>query len=295
VNTWQAYNAWGGKSLYAFNSTGKVPADHVSFDRPYNPRVTVPIAFEIGLVRFLERNGYDVSYTTDVDTDRNPVELRGHRLVISSGHDEYWSNEMFDAFEAERDKGTNLAFFGGDIADWQIRYEDNRRTIVEYRDPTLDPVTDPTLKTVRFRDLVPPRPECRLMGVAYTGAAAAKDPPRSYVVNRAALKDRWFRGTHFTATSKLPDSVGYEWMAIQPGCKVRKLTVFFKYQGHDGYGAPTSAQVVRYVAPSGARVFSSSSYQFVWGLDNYWGHNVRPNPRLKRFMKNALAALTSKH
>ena len=68
VNTWQAFNSWGGKSLYANNSTRKVPANHVSFNRPYDATGPVPLLWEIGLVRFLEREGYDVSYTTDVDT-----------------------------------------------------------------------------------------------------------------------------------------------------------------------------------------------------------------------------------
>ena len=48
VNSWQASNAWGGKSLYAFNSTDNIPANHVSFERPYDPEGAVPITAEIG-------------------------------------------------------------------------------------------------------------------------------------------------------------------------------------------------------------------------------------------------------
>jgi hypothetical protein len=296
VNTWQAYNHWGGKSLYAFNSTNGVPATHVSFDRPYVTTGPAPLEWEIGLVRFLERRGYDVSYTADVDTDRRPSELKRHRLVISSGHDEYWSKGMRDAFEAARKRGTNLAFLGADMADWQIRYEDDRRTIVEYRDATSDPDKDPALKTVRFRELVPPRPQCELLGISYEGIRGATDPPRSYRVNPAALKDAWFQGTGFTATSTLPDSVGYEWDSVQPGCAVPPLAVLFRYQGVGSDRKPTSAEVVRYVAPSGARVFSSGSLQFVWGLDNYYGHHdAPPDPRLQRLMRKALADLSSKH
>ena len=292
VNTWQAYNSWGGKSLYAFNSTDHIPANHVSFSRP----VGAPLEFEIGLLRFLERNGYDVSYTTDVDTDRKPGELRRHRLVISSGHDEYWSKGMRDAFEAARNRGTNLAFLGADIADWQIRYEDDRRTIVEYRDAKMDPVTNPAVKTVRFRELVPPRPQCELLGISFAGVRETNDPPRSYGVNLAALKDAWFRRTGFMATSVLRDSVGYEWDGIARGCAVPPLTVLFRYQGPGPHGRPTSAEVVRYVAPSGARVFSAGSHQFVWGLDNAYGHrDPPPDPRLQRFMRNALSDLTAKH
>jgi len=295
VSTWQAFNAWGGKSLYPANSTDQVPANHVSFDRPYDPQVSVPLQYEIGLVRFLERNGYNVSYTTDLDTDRHPGELERHQLVIVSGHGAYWTKGTRDAFDAARDHGTNLAFLGADIGEWQIRYENNRRTIVEYRDAALDPEKDPALNTVRFDSLVPPRPVCELRGVDFAGIEGANDPVRSYVVNPSSLKDPWFRGTGFTATSRLRDSVGPVWDATQPNCAVPKLTVFFTYQGLSSSGAASSAQVVRYLTPSGTRVFSAGSLRFIWGLDNYYGHrDARPNPRLRRFMKNVLAAMTSK-
>jgi hypothetical protein len=296
VNTWQAFNSWGGKSLFPENSTKRIPANHVSFNRPYQTSGPVPITWEIGLVRFLEREGYDVSYTTDVDTDRQPSELSRHRLVISAGQDEFWSKRMRDAFEAARGSGTNFAFLGASIGEWQIRYQKARRTIVKYRDAAADPVANPALKTVRFDDLVPARPPCELRGLSYTGLQGPNDPPRSYVVNQSALADAWFQGTGFTATSKLPDSVGYLWDSIQPGCAVPPLTVLFHYEGLGRTGQPTSADVVRYSAPSGARVFSSGSLYFVWGLDNYYGHrDVQPNPRLQQFMRNALADLTSKH
>jgi hypothetical protein len=295
VNTWQAFNFWGGKSLYAHTSTRRVPATHVSFDRPYTALASVPIAWEIGLVRFLEREGYDVSYTTDVDTDRNAAELRRHRLVISSGYGQYWSKRTRDAFEAARNSGTNLAFLGADIADSQIRYKHQRRTIVLYRDASKDPIASPALKTVRFRELVPPRPQCELLGISAKSSSAPGDPPRAYAVNPDALGDAWFRGTGFTATSQLPDSVGYIWDTIEPGCAVPPLTVLFQHQGLDGAGKPTSAAVVRYTAPSGARVLSTGSLYFNWGLDNYYGHRgAPPDARLQQFMRNALADLTSK-
>jgi hypothetical protein len=296
VSTWQAFNSWGGKSLFPATSTHKTPADHVSFNRPYNTLRPVPLQWDIGLVRFLEREGYDASYTTDIDTDRNPGELRRHRLVISAGQDEFWSKRTRDAFEAARNKGTNLAFLGAEIGEWQIRYANARRTIVKYPDAATDPVADPARKTVRFANLVPPRPECQLLGVGYGGGLrGSDDPPRSYAVNPSALGDSWFRGTGFTATSELPDSVGYVWDSVQPGCAVPPVTVLFHYDGVGPRG-PTSADAVRYTAASGARVFSSGSLYFVYGLDNYYGHrDVLPDERLRQFMRNALADLTSKH
>ena len=80
VNTWQAYNQWGGKSLYTYNSTDGIAAIKVSFDRPLSEAVKVPVPWSVELpaMRFLEREGADVSYMTDADVDRTP-----HRLLTT--------------------------------------------------------------------------------------------------------------------------------------------------------------------------------------------------------------------
>ena len=180
VNTWQAYNEWGGKSLYGFNSTDLAAANRVSFDRPVAPAGQWPIVWEVPLIRFLEREGYDVSYQTDLDTHVSPGSLLDHRLVMISGHDEYWTKEMRDAFEAARDAGTNLAFMGANAGYWQVRYEDGGRTIVGYKS-NADPIADPALRTILFRDLG--RPECQLEGVMHQGGLPARDA--------AVALDRW--------------------------------------------------------------------------------------------------------
>ena len=176
VATWQAYDSWGGRSLYSsFNGVG---SNHVSFDRPYVHGEQDLFEWEYQLVRFLEREGYDVSYTTSVDVDSNPGELQRHRLFMTAGHDEYWTKGVRDALEAARDAGTNLAFMGGNIGYWQIRYEDGRRTVVEYRVRANDPEPDPALKTTLFRLLTPPRPECQLLGVQWqSGIGLQADLP----------------------------------------------------------------------------------------------------------------------
>jgi N,N-dimethylformamidase beta subunit-like protein len=292
VTTWQAYNTWGGRSLY-WNHTG-VGDDHVSFDRPYAQSgapssagsfANLPQAWEFPLVRFLERYGYDVAYTTDVDTDRDPTELLRHKLVMTAGHDEYWTKTMRDAFERARDSGVNLAFMGANTAYWQMRLEDGGRTIVEYRTGDRDPEPSSALKTVRFRDLQPARPECTLLGVRslgigsgdYTAVAAAYTPP-----------DPWFKGTGFTASSVLPGLVGYEYDSLATDCITPTPTVLFHYAARNN----PNADAVRSIAPSGARVFASGSIRFATGLDPLRGRGDR---RLQRFMRNALADLRRHH
>src|SRR3989475_25538 len=183
VATDQAYNNYPndgrtGKSLYGFNSygantvSGNTSAVKVSFDRPMADQgFGAFIRWEINLVRWLERSGYDVTYSSDIDTHVNGGELKNHKAFLSVGHDEYWSKEMFDAAEAARDTGVNLAFFGANQVYTQVRFEPSaagvaNRVMVCYRDPTLDPVYGPTT-TTDWRSPPLNRPEQTLMGVQF--------------------------------------------------------------------------------------------------------------------------------
>src|SRR5439155_25877006 len=140
VTTYQAYNDYPynsstGKSLYSFNSygantaSGNASAVKVSFDRPYHSDGTGIVwdqsflKWEVNFVRWMEKSGYDVTYSTDVDTHTNGASLLNYRGILSVGHDEYWSKPMYDAFVAARDAGVNLGFFGGDPVSWRSRFE----------------------------------------------------------------------------------------------------------------------------------------------------------------------------
>jgi hypothetical protein len=241
VNTWQAYNPWGGKSLYPFNSTDLAPAVRVSFERPLAFTAQGPFDCEYNLVRFLEHEGYDLSYQTDVDTDLRAESLREHRLVIVAGHDEYWSKRIRDAFDSARDAGTNLAFTGSNAAYWQVRYEDGGRTIVGYKEAGPDPEPDPALRTVRFRHLVPPRPECALMGVMFFRIRDTLGGPVDYTVTDAARVDPWFAETGFNPGDKVLDVVGSEWDSLPepagpPECTQPGLRVLFHNEGEPATG-----------------------------------------------------------
>jgi hypothetical protein len=295
VNTWEAYNPWGGKSLYPFNSTNLEPALRVSFDRPLAYTAQGPFDWEYNMVRFLEREGYDVSYQTDADTDLRPETLLQHRLAMVIGHDEYWTKRMRDAFDAARDVGTNLAFTSSNASYWQVRYEDGGRTIVGYKDAAPDPEPDPALKTIRFRSLVPPRPECALLGVMYYRIREHQSGPVDYTVTDAANADPWFAGTAFKPGDKVLDVVGNEWDSrpespVPADCVKPGLTTFFHYEG-----VPQNADAVRYTAPSGARVFAGGAQQLSWSLDTFntgrFGRTLPADVRLQQFMRNALSDL----
>jgi hypothetical protein len=295
ANTWEAYNNWGGASTYV-SPSGRV-ATKVSFDRP-GVTDQSGLQYEVPLVRFLEREGYDVSYAVDSDIDQTPEDLLDHRLVVVAGHAEYWTSNIRDALDAAIAQGTNIAFLGANFGYWQIRYEDANRTIVAYKErANLDPTTDHAQATTRFRDLVSPRPECKLAGVEYEIGSWGIDPQPLSVV-RTAVEDPWFRGTGFTSDTTLPglvggsvDGVEGEWDAIAPGCVAHAATPLFHFSG-----APLNkadADAVRYVAPSGARIFASGTHRFSWGLDDdvYTDRGIA-SEGLQQFMRNVVADLS---
>lgn len=142
--TWQAYNNYGGNSLYV----GK--ASKVSYNRPFNTRAggggggageDWVFNAEYPMVRWLERNGYDVTYFTDIDADRYGSLIRNHTVFLSVGHDEYWSAGERANVEAARDAGVHLAFFSGNEVYWKTRWESSfdgtstaYRTLVCYKE-----------------------------------------------------------------------------------------------------------------------------------------------------------------
>ena len=217
--------------------------------------------------------------------------------MITAGHGEYWTKAVRDAFQNARDLGGNLAFMGANTGYWQIRYEDDRLTIVAYKSRS-DPQPDPALKTTMFRDLEPPRYECELLGIQSQGVKLDW-PPSDYTVLGDSLSDPWMRGTGLRSGDVLRGIVSVESDTI-PGNQTavdscgHRLTVFFHHEtGSDKSG---NADSVRYTASSGGRVFASGSHTFAWGLDDFTGNPDEThglvNARLQRFARNAFDDLT---
>jgi hypothetical protein len=178
--TWQAYNTWGstndsgggyggftGRSLYGTAPTmaNNLRAFAVSFDRPIGTVSDNAETFywdsEGGLVNFLEGNGYDITYCTMIDLEKDPTLASMYQTVISSGHSEYWSSNMRDAFENARDLGSNLMFYSSNTSLWHVRFDPadtNKRRMICYKDSHdtvgYDGVTkyDPITFTGTWRD-----------------------------------------------------------------------------------------------------------------------------------------------
>jgi N,N-dimethylformamidase beta subunit-like protein len=303
--TYEAYNNYPndnltGKSLYDFNSygantvAGSPRAVKVSFDRPYTDMGTGQFFwFEVYFVHWLERNGYDVTYSTDVDTHANGAELKNHKALLSVAHDEYWSMPMFTAVAAARDAGVNLGFFTANAAFWQIRFESSasgaaNRVVVCYKSPGLDPVQDSTT-TVNFRSAPVNMPEQTLEGVQFTSSIAFANAVPYVVANSS----HWvYAGTGFKDGDSVPGIVGYEMdrlFSTFPPPTTTNQTLLSRSPFTNDTGQADYANSSIYQAPSGAWVFAAGTIEWSWGLDNSLGHNAA-DARIQQTTANILNA-----
>ena len=230
-STWQAYNTYGGSSFYQGLQNGR--AYKVSYNRPFATRDGVTardylFSNEYPMIRFLESNGYDMSYISSLDTDisgsgrnGNGTNLLNHKVFLSVGHDEYWSANQRANVENARDNGVNLAFFSGNEVYWKTRWEPSEdgsntqdRTLVCYKDTWANTALDPVESTSTWRD---PRfgvgkPENALTGTAYM----SNDTDFPVTVYAEEGKLRLWRNTALanqtagTSTALAPHTVGYE-------------------------------------------------------------------------------------
>ena len=177
TNTYNAYNAWGGYSLYTYwgsahwkkqHEPGDVLGRRVSFQRPFGG---VDRNWELPFIQWAERNGYKIDYAINSDLEFHPEMLKHYKLVLSVGHDEYWSAPMRDNLEAYIAQGGNVAFFSGNTCCWQVRSEDDGNDLVCWKeafrqDPLYTPEGHPLLSTLWSHHLIK-RPENQLTGVGF--------------------------------------------------------------------------------------------------------------------------------
>jgi PKD repeat protein len=141
ISTYEAYNIFGGKSLYYGEEGGNTVsgtsrAVKVSFNRPFVRAGGEHDWFfgpDFNLLMWMEKQGYDISYTDDVHISQDPASLLAHDTLVVSGHSEYWSLQQFNGYKEAREAGVNIASFSANTAYWKVRYEDGGRTLVCYK------------------------------------------------------------------------------------------------------------------------------------------------------------------
>ena len=169
TNTYNAYCNWGGYSLYAYNGRDKVQGRRVSYARPIAGQFGT---WERPFVEWAEKEGYVLDYAANTDLEFHPELLQHYRLVLSVGHDEYWSSPMRDQLEKFIAGGGNVAFFSGNSVCWQVRSEEGGRALACWKqafqeDPVFkDPAKHGLLTSLWSHHLVN-RPENSLTGVGF--------------------------------------------------------------------------------------------------------------------------------
>jgi hypothetical protein len=314
--TWQAYDFYGGSSLYYSDPT-VFPAQNfpfgrgyqVSYNRPFQTlRATPPVntqAYpatswvfysEYPLIRFLESNGYNVSYFGDIDAQRTPSLEMGHKILMTGGHDEYWSQGMRDGFQNALARGVNLAFMSGNELFERTFWlpgiggsSSNPRTLVCYKDSFDNPPVQHsggwtgTWDDNRHPSQWTPNPENGITGEQY---GTADTLPTNLLVPWDDGKDRFWRNTNIAGLrstdppASVTGAVGREWNFPKfngyqpPGLWLLSNTLFNGPNSGvypDGV-LPQTHALVEYRDVNGALVFSAGDINFVTALDS--GHDA---------------------
>lgn len=218
TNTYNAYTNWGGHSLYSYHDRDGLQGHRVSFDRPLTSQFG---KWEGPFVRWAERSGYTIDYAVNSDLEFHPEILQHYRLVLSVGHDEYWSAVMRDNLEKYIANGGNVAFFSGNTCCWQVRSEDSGRALTSWKQCfNLDPLYrqgDHKLLSTAWSHHLIGRPENQLTGVGFLWGGYHKSHGQfmagkgSFIVHRP---DHWlFEGTDLKRDDRFGGKdtiVGYE-------------------------------------------------------------------------------------
>lgn len=279
VTTWQAYNRWGGYSLYYGNAGGTLSFTHapgggsfadrariVSFDRPYDfdwaNGAADFLGNELPVVYHAEQLGLDVTYWTDVDLHVRPHLIANHKALFSLGHDEYWSTPMRDAADQAVAAGVNFAFLGANACYRQIRFQPsatgpNRQQIC-YKDASEDPMAaqNGALATVNWDAPPVDRPEAQLIGSTYQDVQANADgviaDPSHWVLG----------GTGLGSGERLPQLVQGEFDRYVPGGAGPGNVDVIAHSIVPNRGGNYS-DVTWYTAPNGGGVFATGNASWV--------------------------------
>jgi hypothetical protein len=316
--TWQAYNGYGGNSMY--DGSTSWPAGHAvkaSYNRPFFPynslfntdgrqadwymNATYP------MIRWLERNGYDITYTSCNDVARNGSRLLNHKIFISIGHDEYISKQQRANIEAARNAGVHLAFFSGNEFYWKTRWENDNgtedRTLVCYKEGFMgdgslgertcgykcDPSSEWTGLWRTGGNYDAGTPENGL-----TGQISWLEYPSNIQVPAFYKKIRLWRNTSVAnlsagQTASLGvNTLGYEWDYEQPAYASSYPPGRFTTSSTTLIGQTHKLSLYRH--SSGALVFGAGTVQWSWGLDGeHWGGSTTTSTEMQQATINLFA------
>ena len=312
--TWQAYNDWGGYSLYSGTATGSPwccsaldpgRAVQVSYNRPFATRYDSIspngqdffFYAEFPMIQFLEKNGYDISYVSQMDVAQPGAAsmIEQHKVLMNTGHSEYWDASDMSNITSARNAGVNLALFTGNTAWWKTRWANSQygnepdRTLITYKeslDSTQSDPADPPTWTGAWRDprFSPPgdggQPENALTGQLWevNCCSYADTVPSVY------SKLRLWRNTAVASLpsgqtyTMPPETLGYEWDSdvnngFRPAGEIDMSQTCQKFEKlytvtEELVSDNACNSLTLYRTASGALVFDAGTIQWAWGLES---------------------------
>ncbi|MFE3518189.1 N,N-dimethylformamidase beta subunit family domain-containing protein [Streptomyces sp. NPDC059166] len=299
--TWRAYTHAGQPDRGLYYSEQPDRAARASFASPGGG--PPPERWEEGLLRWLPEAGYAVEFCSGLDLHGGDGLLAHYRLLVVNGHDEYWSMEMRDSVETFARRGGNVAFFAANTAWWQMRLEDDGRTMVCHRDALTDPMTatDPRRVTVEWSSSPVDRPENTMTGLSFRRGAGAWGEGMAVMVKdayTARFADHWvFAGTGLAdgqefargALGYETDSCALEWTGDVPRATgtdgtpssfVVLATADLRHWREYGQGGAATMGVFRLGAGT---VFNAGTIN--------WGKVLADDPVADRITRNVLDRL----
>jgi len=277
VETWQAYNLWGGYDLYK-GPQGDYASRSlaVSLDRPYDSNgAAMFLTYERNAVKLAEQIGIPLAYVTSMDIAADPHLLDGASALISLGHDEYWSPAERANVTVARDAGVNLAFLGANALFRRTRLEATAlgpdHLVVCYKTSYPDDPMygkDPSLVTSDWRGAPSPDPESSLIGTLYesypANAAYRVVSPRSWV----------FKGTGVPAGATFANLVGIEYDRVNPGYPVQRPIEVLSHSPLVCQGVSSYGDSAYYTHSGGAGVFNAGTMRWVEAIFGDQPHGI---------------------
>ena len=309
-NTWQAYNRWPDKySVYSHPKGNQGPWASVSFDRPYgkyaqiyeNPQSIGSgewLCFEFPFAYWMEKEGYDVSYCSNLDMiDPARAEAGRYKGFLSIGHDEYWDIRQYENAVKMRDNGVNLMFFSGNSVCWVSPFsgsdEGERENRIIFRGGPYG--ADYTYATSR-EEKHGPFPH-RGPDEGYLMGARNVSPVNGGGDWVCVKPEHWiFEGTGMKKGESIPGLIGWEYHGDPPK-DIPGLEVVAAGTAMQGGVIPQQWTATIYPGPKGNFVWNAST--IFWCQDmsrppghmipwSHWSRPHGPDPRVQRITKNLL-------
>ena len=305
--TWQAYNQWPqSHSLYTNDrKDGKILCSGIkaSFDRPYGKYVQIfdnPLSqgsgefllWEFPFAHWLEMNGYDISYISNVDVATTPATLTRAKGFISVGHDEYWSRPQYDHMIDAVKNGLNVGFFSGNSVCFVTPFTpstDGRPNRTIERKGRYGGIRESEKPFMIDLPEVAPNEALLIGAQTVTPFNGSGD----WVVTKP---EHWiFEGTRMKKGDRVKGLVGWEFHgqpAAIPGLEVLAEGPTFTSDDRESHYTATI-----YPGPKGNFVFNASTIFWAQGLSSPPGHMPPishhgrphgPDERVRRITANVL-------